>query len=151
RAQGGILGVAGEAQATVSISSAPPQLTNVLPAIGAQIGSEEVLFSWRSNTPGSSTLHLRPQDGDWTTYSLSPNDLDPTLFTTSVPLDTGTYEWWGEISSECGVTTTGSATTPNLVEVAQSVSFHNREYAFTVSDDYDQTRDVLGMAMLVRI
>lgn len=150
-AAGEVLGIAGQADAAVHITAAPPQLSAVLPEADARVGSDEVLFSWRSNTPGTSTLHVRPLDGEWADYPLTANPIDPTLYTVSVPLEAGTYQWWGEISTECGTTTIGSATAPQSMDVVQSVSFHNREYSFTVSDDYDQTRDVVGMPMLVRV
>lgn len=152
RATGQTGGLLGEANAVVQISANPPTLRDVLPANGSRVGSTQALFSWRSNTPGTSTLYVRPQGGsNFTSYALAANAQDPTLYTVSVSLAQGAYEWYGTTVNSCGTTSTGSASAPNTFNVTPSVSFVDRAYTFTIRDDYDVTTDVNGNPLAVRL
>ena len=151
-ATGDVLGSVGEALATIELSPTPPTLGSVLPVPDAHIGSGQVLFSWRSNTPGTSVLYVRAQgETIYQTYAVVPNAQDPSLYTAAVTLPNATYEWYGETTTGCGTTTVGSASAPRTVVVTQSISFDQRTLAFTVGDDYDQTTDINGAAMIVRV
>jgi hypothetical protein len=152
-ARGRTLGDIGQAPATVEITASPPQLGEVIPPDGAQVGGSETLLGWRSNTPGTATIGLRPQgSGDpYTAYDLSADARDPTLYTVSVPLAQGAYEWYGVMATACGSVAAGSVDEPHRFEVVQSVSFVERAYAFEIRDDYDQATDTGGQPLAVRI
>ena len=150
-ANGAVLGDVGSAGATLNITSSPPALTNVLPEVNAQIGSDSVLFSWRSNTPGMSTLFLRPLNGEYTAYPLTASVDDPSLYTAELTLTDGVYQWYGETSNNCGTSQTGMSDNPYQLTVTESVRFDSRAYQFTVADDYDQSVDTSGARMIVRV
>jgi len=146
------LGPIGQADATVRVTAAPPQLTGVLPAAGAQIGSGEVLFSWRSNTPGTATVFLRAVgEADYLPHLLAPHPDDPTLWTLALSLTAGSWQWYGEMATECGLARVGTAASPRSFQIVQAVRFADRTYSFEIRDDYDQTTDADGRPLAIRL
>jgi uncharacterized repeat protein (TIGR01451 family) len=145
---GNAVGSVGQAQATVTILPAPPALNQLRPAAGAHIGSSAVVFSWRSNTPGTSTLYWRAQGtGSYTAQAVSANAVDPTLYSVSLPLAQGDYEWYASTTTTCGTTTTD----PQSFSVTPSLAFAARAYTFTIPDDYNITQDVNGTPLIIQV
>jgi uncharacterized repeat protein (TIGR01451 family) len=145
---GNAVGSVGQAQATVTILPAPPALNQLRPAAGAHVGSSAVVFSWRSNTPGTSTLYWRAQGtGNYTAQAVSANAVDPTLYSVSLPLAQGDYEWYASTTTTCGTTTTD----PQLFSVTPSLAFAARAYTFTIPDDYNITQDVNGTPLMIQL
>lgn len=146
------LGLLGEAKGTVRISATPPQVSEAVPAPNARVGNAAVLFGWRSNTPGTNTVFYRVKGA--TTYqqaTLTGNANDATAYSIVVTLTQGEYEWYGVTSTACGESLVASATAPRTLVVAQSVTFVNRAYTFTIRDDYNQTVDANGNPLTISI
>ena len=62
-ARGQTLGELGRVTVPIEIVAAAPSVYQVLPIAAENIGGNQVLFSWRSNTPGTSTVHYNIQGG----------------------------------------------------------------------------------------
>lgn len=156
-ATGRTLGVIGQATGTLTISAAAQSVSDILPASGARIGGDSVLFTWRSNTPATSTVYYRRQ-GE-TNYTALPMTNDPTvdarvyravLDISAAPTD-AQYEWYGEVAGHCGTYLIASLTAPHTFTHVVSTTFLDSGYDFTVADGYNLTTTVSGSRMTIRV
>ena len=143
-ATGRTLGIVGQAQGTLNIVAQPPELTSVVPNADGRVGGDRVLFGWRSNTPGDSTVYYRRQgEPSYTTLPLAADARDPRLYSAAVDVSAdaeGTvFEWYGTIDNGCTVRSIGSAADPQTFTRVRSTTFLDPAYAFRVADGYDLT------------
>jgi len=138
-------------ETSIEVLVTPPALTAVKPGNGAQVGGSTILFEWVSNTPGTATIYLKSRGAaDYDSYVVTPV-AGTNMWRVSVPLALGEYEWYAELSSDCGISQAGSAETPRTLTVVESVAFVEPNYAYTVRDDYNQSTDVDGEPLAVVI
>jgi len=143
-ATGRTLGIVGQAQGTLNIVAQPPELTSVVPNADGRVGGDRVLFGWRSNTPGISTVYYRRQgEAAYTTLPLTADTRDPRLYSAAVDVSAdaeGTvFEWYGTIDNGCTARSIGSAADPQTFTRVRSTTFLDPAYAFRVADGYDLT------------
>jgi len=138
-------------ETSIEILATPPALTSVKPGNGAQVGGSTILFEWVSNTPGTATIYLKSRGAaDYDSYVVT-QVTGTNLWRASVPLARGEYEWYAELSSDCGISQAGSVEMPRTLTVVESVAFVEPNYAYTVRDDYNQSTDVDGEPLAVVI
>jgi uncharacterized repeat protein (TIGR01451 family) len=162
RATGGTSTTVMEAPLLVRITNNPPQPTDLLPLNNVKIGSQQVMFSLRSNTPAvdaeGARIYLKASnESEYRPYyRMTAATTDPSLYSTTVGaapnpvLAEGAYQWYAELNTPCG----GVVTTPvRTFTVIRAVAFKTRSYNFTVIDDYNQTIDTetkLPMEIVVK-
>ncbi|GEM_PF-1827213 len=155
-ATGQTLGQIGQVETTLTITADPPSARNILPANGERMGGDNALFSWRSNTPATSTLYIRRQgETDYLPVVMDVDAIDPTLYSTSVTLlndaDGTIFEWYGTLTTGCGQRNIASPEQPNTFTRVETTTFVNSGYDFFVEDGYNLTQTVSGDPMLVNV
>ena len=155
-ATGQTSGFIGQADGQLTIVAAPPEATDLMPANAERIGSQTVLFSWRSNTPGESIVHWRRQgEAEYRVLSLTGDAVDGRRYRGVLDLGedtTGTvYEWYGTIDNGCSQRSIGDAVRPRTFTRVRSTTFVMPDYDFRVADGYDIVETVNGRPLTVQV
>ncbi len=104
------------------------------PANGTTTGSNDVTFNWHSSVPADSTLFYRELGAPaWTEASVGVDVMTHQTEIGGLERN-ATYEWYAELESVCGNTTTDTWT----FTIGNGVVFTEDSYTFTVERDYDQ-------------
>jgi predicted outer membrane repeat protein len=115
-----------------------------------KLSGPEALFAWSVAGTGLAEVYVRPVgESSYTAYPLS--SLENGRWQAQIPLPSGEYEWYGQMSSNCGASLYGGPDSPTRFTLSNRVSFRDRSYQFDITDDYDQRNDLTGNPMLVYI
>jgi len=156
-ATGRTLGPVGQAEAQLTISAQAQSVTAIYPTDAARAGGDTILFTWRSNTPGTSTVYYRRQGESAFTPLLLSSDpaIDAQLYRATLdiaadPIGT-VYEWYGEVAGQCATSTIAPPDGLYTFTRVRSTTFIDAGYDFTVADGYNLSTSVSGQPLSIRV
>jgi hypothetical protein len=115
-----------------------PILSTLFPEHGDVIGSNDVLFSWLSDAPGTTEVYFWMEgDAGFTLFDDLPG-LSHVLGIGNLQRSSN-YEWYARTATTCGET----VSEVRSLHIGAGIVFRNTPYDFNIERDYDQIRTIM--------